>query len=350
MLQYVPILKSRAAEYWAWQQSSPAVVAAIRPVFEIVPNNGPGNDLNAFVNGIVPGWPQPAVLTVDTGYLNQIQPIAGTAYNAVLWTARELLTRGVASKPVMRLSDDAVVLGEVAAAAALHGQGACLRLGSPDDDPDPDEANALWPDVFQVTRLSPPDLDLLIDLWVVQSQRDVARATTVAIQMLQWAHQNGPWRSLSVASGAFPASISHLPTGTATALHRFDADLFDSIAAASPPVAPDFGDYGIWHPGLPPNIPRGPLPNLRYTDRREWQVHRESRALPGNDSFYTLCGRVVGSTYWPPTGANYSAGDAQIERCAQRIPGPGTATHWLRWGASHHFAHVVERLTTLGVP
>ena len=350
MPQYVPILKSKAGEYWALRRSSPAVLAGIRPLFEIFAKNGPSQDLNAFVNGIVPGWPQAVVLTVDTGYLDQIQPIAGTADYAVLWTARALQGRGVPAKPVMRLADDPLVLAEVAAAAALHGHGACLRLGSPDSDPAVDEADELWPEVFQATNMRPADIDLLIDLWEVQSRRDVDRAAAVTAQMLQWAYENGPWKSVTVASGAFPQSISHLPPGGATAIHRFDADLFNRVVAQDPPITPDFGDYGIWHPGIPAGVPYRPLPNLRYTNQGEWQVYREPRALPGNESFYTLSSRVVGSAYWPPTGANYSAGDAEIARCAQSIPGPGAATQWLRWGASHHFAHVVERLTTLGEP
>jgi hypothetical protein len=323
MPQYVPILKGKAGEYWAWRQASPAVFAGSRPVFEIVAKNGPSEDLNAFVNGMTPGWPQAAVLTVDTGYLDQMQAIAGTADNAVLWTGRALLGRGVTAKSVMRLADDHLVLAEVAAVAALHGQGACLRLGSPESDPAVDEADDLWPEVFQVTSLPPSEVDLLIDLWVVQTPRDVDRAATVAAQMLQWAYQNGPWRSVAVASGAFPQPISHILPGGATAVHRHDADLFGLIVAGDPPITPDFGDYGIWHHGIPADVPYRPLPNLRYTDQREWQVYREQRVLPGNESFYTLCERVVGSGYWPATGADYSAGDTAIARCAQSIPGPG---------------------------
>ena len=350
MPQYVPILKSKAGEYWAWRQASPAVVAGSRPIFEVLPKNGPSHDLTTFVNGIVPGWPQAAVLTVDSGYLNQMQTIDGTVDHAVLWTARALFGRGVASKPVMRLTDDPIVLSEVAAAAAMHGHGACLRLGSPDSDPDADEAAWQWPEVFQVTNLPPAEVDLLIDLWVIQSPRDVSRAANVAFQMLEWAYQNGPWRSVTVASGAFPETISGLQAGGATAVHRHDADLFEDVVAGGPPIIPDFGDYAIWHPGIPADLPYRPLPNLRYTHEREWQVYREQRLRPGNESFFTLCDRVVNSGHWPPAGANYSAGDAEIHRCSQDIPGPGGPTQWLRWAASHHFAHIVERLTTLGVP
>ena len=131
-------------------------------------------------------------------------------------------------------------------------------------------------------------------------------------------------------------------------MHRHDADLFDAIIAAGPAIPPDYGDYGIGHPALPTGAPRGPLPNLRYASGRDWQVFRESKALPGNQSFFTLCDRVTHSQHWP--GAGYSAGDSEILRCAQSLGGAGTATQWLQFGASHHVAHVIDRLTTHGAP
>ena len=351
MPQYVPILKSKEGEYWAWRNASPAVFASSRPIFEVVPHNGLSQDLAAFVKNIVRGWPKTAVLTVDTGYLNQTQAVAGTEARAVLWTAAALYAQSVKAKPVMRLHDSPVVLAEVAAAATLHGEGACLRLGSSNGYPTVASANIQWPKVHQVTGLRPAELDLLIDLWAVQSPRAAASAATVAIQILQWAHQHGPWRSVTVASGAFPDSISNFPYGVPTPVRRHDADLFSDIVSQSPPIVPDYGDYGIWHPDLPlGNTHRGPNPNLRYTDQCEWQVYREQSTLRGNASIYALCGKAVSSPHWPATGVSYSAGDAEIYRRAHNQGGPGRATEWLRWGASHHFAHVVERLSTLGVP
>lgn len=350
MPQYVPILKSKAAEYWAWQHASAGVVASSRPVFEVVKNNGLSQDLAAFVRNIARGWPGTGVLTVDTGYLDQTQPVAGTTARAVLWASAALDQQGVKAKPVMRLYDPPAVLAEVATAAALHGEGACLRLGSPDSDPSADEAANMWPNVHEETNLTSFEIDLLIDFNYIRDSRDVARAVPVADQVVQWACQNGPWRSVTIASGAFPNSISNLPVGMATPVRRYDADFFSGVVALNPPIALDFGDYGIWHPAMLPPAPRGPLPNLRYTYQGEWQIYRESRALPGNESFFTLCTRVVSSNYWPASGAQYSAGDAEIERCAQSRGGPGGATQWLQWGASHHFEHVVERLSTQRVP
>ncbi|MYB83138.1 MAG: hypothetical protein F4X54_00015 [Chloroflexi bacterium] len=353
MPQYVPILKSREGEYWAWLTASPAVHASSRPVFEIQDRSVLDRDLAAFVRDIAKGWPQAVVLTVDTSDLNQKQPVAGTTDRAVLWTARALRGRNVAAKPVMRLDDDPLVLQEVASAAQMHGLGACLRLGSSNGYPTVASANILWPRVQKATGLRPAEVDLLIDLWAVQSPRAVTSAAAVAIQLLHWAHQQGSWRSVTVASGAFPDSISNFPYGNPTAVHRYDANFYTTVVGQNPPIVPDYGDYGIWHPALPlRNVRRGPNPNLRYTDGREWQVYREPTTPTGNDSFYTICANVVGSSHWPTAGATYSRGDAEIYRRAQNPPqgGAGRATEWLRWGASHHFAHVVERLSNLGEP
>jgi hypothetical protein len=150
-----------------------------------------------------------------------------------------------------------------------------------------------------------------------------------------------------VVSGAFPSSISSLPKGVATALRRFDADLFDAVAAsAGTPI--DYGDYGVAAPAMPGQAFRGPLPSLRYTAQRDWDVYREERALPGNESFFTLCSRVVGSPAW--AGGSFSWGDGEIARCATSVGGPGNATQWRAYATSHHVAHVTHRLASHGAP
>ena len=263
MPQYVPILKNKAAELWAWQSAGPATIAASRSIFEIMPRVGPVKDLCRFIDSIKDNWPQPAILTVDTGYLDETHVIAD---NVIQTTAQQLHNHRIATKFVMRLADAAGILQAVAAADALHGQGACLRLGSPDNDPDVNESANQWPALQQETGLGSNAVDLLIDFYVVDKQRDITRATVIATQVLHWAHQNGPWRSVTIASGAFPLSVSGYPTGQSTPIRRYDADLFTSISGTNPPMPLDFGDYGIWHPAMPAELPYRPLPNLRYTN------------------------------------------------------------------------------------
>lgn len=351
MTIYGPILKGKPGEFAACRNASANVLANSRVVMEVVPNDGETRDLTKFVNGLAAQWQRGYVVTIDTGFLDQTVPIGGTADCAVMWAAAMLNSRGVQSRPVMRLDDDPDVLAEIAAASALQGADVCLRIGSEESYPDPDEADSLLGDALEEADLTPTEIHLLIDLRAVESGREVQLVTTIATNMLGWADANGPWASVTVASGSFPASISNLPTGVAPSpLTRFDANLYDSIIAASPPVIPDFGDYAVNHPSMPTAAFRGPLPNLRYTSGRDWQVWRERKILPGNESFFTLCGNVVASAHWPGAGAGYSWGDQEIQRCAASTGGAGTATQWRAYGTSHHMAHVIDRLATLGVP
>jgi hypothetical protein len=348
---YNPILKAKPGEFTACRNASAAVLAGTRVVMEVVPDKGEDRDLSIFIRYAQAHWPRAEVLTVDTGFLDQSLAISGTADSAVMWIANRLYDNAVAYRPVMRLDDAPDVLAEVAAAIDLHDNGACLRVGSEEDWPDPDESDALIDEAFSGADLETNSVHLLIDLGAIESQRDIRPALPVATAMLDWADANGPWASVTVASGAFPSSISHLPNGVASPIQRLDADLFDAITATGPRTTPDFGDYAVNHPSMPtPGFNRGPNPSLRYTSGREWQVFRERKALPGNTSFFTVCQQVVTSPYWPAAGAGYSWGDLEVERCAAERGGAGTATQWRAYGTSHHMAHVIDRLASLGEP
>lgn len=338
---YVPILKSKPAEIWAWSNASASVLAASRVLFELVPTDTKISPAVNFVNRLSHNYPNGQIITVDCG-------LFGQGSRVVTDISQELNRRKIYEQPVLRLSDTHVILAQIRQACTLHGQGACLRLGSDTQDPDPNVAIQDVANVIASVGLNINQIDLVIDFKVVDSLRDVIRCIPLALNMITWANTCGTWRSITLASGAFPRTISNFALGLATRLDRFDAMLFTRVIQANPVVIPYFGDYSINYPIFGPTPPRSPNPNLRYTDGLQWQIEREARLLPGNDSFYTLCQRVVQSGYW--TGSAYSAGDAEIERCSQGIRSPGSATSWLAFGGSHHMAHVVDRLATLGVP
>ena len=349
MIRYVPIFKGRAAECWAWRNASRSVIASSHPVFEVLPENDVRKAIGAFVKRIIPQHLPRRVIAVDTGYLDQTQQLAGTTNMAVLHTANTLHSEGVAAKPVMRITDDLSVLQEVKDAADLHGHGACLHLGWPWGTPNVHDAAQHWPRVSSATSLRPTEVDLLIDFGPVHGVNQTVRAAQTALDMLQWANISEPWRSVTVAAGAFTFSISNLSPNVATPIHRYDAELFDRIMAGRPPVSPDYGDYGIVHPRMVASGGNAPWPNLKYTSRSQWQVYREQKSRPPYALFYDICDKVVASGHWPVVGEKYSAGDAQIYRRKLRQDGTGTATHWLRWGSSHHCAHVIDRLSNQGV-
>ena len=341
MSKYVPILKSKPAEIWAWTNASPNVLNATRVVFEVVPTETQTSPVVHFVNRLTRNYPTGQVIAVDCGFFGQNS-------NAVTQVSQALIEKNVNECPVFRMTDTSPITGQIGQACSLHGQGACLRLGSDEEDPDPNIPTQHVLKAIGSIGLSISQIDLIIDFKVVDSARDIARCVPLALDMLNWASKCGNWRSVTLSSGAFVRTISDLPLNAVSQLHRFDAILFDGVVKRNPAIIPDFGDYGINYPIFGPTPPRAPNPNLRYTDGLQWQVCREGRNLPGNNSFYTICQNLVQAQYW--RGANYSVGDRELQQYAQGIGGPGSATTWLSLGESHHFAHVVDRLATLGVP
>ncbi len=341
MKYYVPILKSKPAEIWAWTNLSPTVLTSSRVLFELVPTDTIKAPATNFVHRLTNNYPSGQIITVDCGYFDQRSTV-------VTVISDELHQRNVTERPVFRLSDSPAILGQIRQACILHGQGACLRLGSDAEDPDPNTSAADVANTLTSVGLTTNQVDLVIDFKVINSARDITRCTPLALSMLVWAANCGTWRSVTLASGAFPRTVSGFPTGTATGQARFDALFYTQVIQANPSITPDFGDYSINYPILGPTPPHAPNPNLRYTDGLQWQVEREAKTLPGNQSFFTLCQRIVQAGYW--AGIGYSAGDAEIERCSRSSGSPGAATNWLSFGGSHHMTHVVDRLATLGAP
>jgi len=341
MIYYVPILKSKPAEIWAWTNLSTTVLTGSRVLFELVPTDTKIAPAINFINRLTKNYPSGQIITLDCGYFDQGSTVVTDISN-------ELHQCNVTERPVFRLSDSPATLGQIRQACTLHGQGACLRLGSDTQDPDPNVSTQVVANTLASVGLTTSQVDLIIDFKVINSTRDVTRCIPLALSLLAWATNCGTWRSVTLASGAFPRTVSDLPTGLATGLDRFDAIFYTQVTQADPSITPDFGDYSINYPILGPTPPRAPNPNLRYADVLQWQIEREERTLPGNDSFFTLCQRVVQARYW--AGIGYSTGDAEIERCSRSSGSPGTATNWLSFGGSHHMTHVVDRLATLGAP
>lgn len=345
----MPILKGKPGEFIAWQKADEQVLDSTRPIFEVVPTKGADVDLAKFLQDAVGHWPVGRLLSFDTSALDQ-DAVPGTETSPLTWLAGELSERDITARPVVHLDDPDGVLQAAGAAHELHGAGVCVRAGSEEQDPDVETCALELPRLLDVSGLARRDIDLLFDFRFVDSPKTLQRVNGTARQLVQWATRDDEpaWRSVTVACGAFPSSISHLPTDGQTALRRLDADLWCELSDL--PVRPGYGDYGVANPSMPVSVPRGPLPNLRYTHAEQWWVWREKKTLPGNESMRTLCARVMQSDFWPATGEAYSWGDAEIARLSRSEGGAGTATQWRAWGTSHHLAVVTDRLATLNVP
>ncbi|MFF8568996.1 hypothetical protein ACF06N_29065 [Streptomyces albidoflavus] len=349
LVVYVPVLKGKAGEFYALSHTTPAVRRHIRPVMELVPDDQVRDLLETFCDHAMNYVPNHMVLTVDCGALPRGRVLDGDVGGPVARVSESLGFRDRPMCPVFRPYDGPDVLSEVAHAAADHGQGACLRVSVAGDAaeavPDERQVRALLTSV----RLEPEEIDLLLDAGpVTGSSRNALTAHVLeALKTLP----GRPWRSVCLASGAFPVNLTGFPRSTATRVVREDARLWLDIAERWSGTPLDYGDFGVTHPRIPLRSRGTPHPNMRYTTGSDWQVFVYPKVKAGNDDFFDLSADLVSSPYWPATGAATSWGDERLEECAvRRRDKAGGATQWRAWATSHHLAVVTSRLAGDGVP
>jgi Beta protein len=200
-----------------------------------------------------------------------------------------------------------------------------------------------WPGVAALEKVARKSgcgastADLVVDVRQLDSHEVNGLAASLPDLLRRYAAKS--WRSVTLAAGGFPRSISDLSMGCSPIV-RWDFVLWKRVAFAllsSGSPVPRFGDYGVVKTELggggdsPPEVP----PNVRYTDEREWAVYRRSRL----DQVAELC-RTVGADH-PGADKLPNDGDAWIAdiaagRVRKEMPGPGRPETWTRVGLSRH--------------
>jgi hypothetical protein len=348
VVAYMPILKGRTAEFRALCHAASPVTAVVMPLLEVIPDERAtlhGSVMN-FGDRLMDAAPKDMVFAVDCRYLDRQ---GGRGSGSLSLVARDVHDRGIVMVPVFSLARDQD-FASIRQATHLHDAGGCLRLdGERAVRYVTDRGEGRASEVLQAAGLRAAQVDLVIDMGEVSTEAAMRRAAGAAHAGVEWARR-GAWRSVTLASGAFPESISGLPVRESTPVPRWDAVLW-AEAAAGPGGRTDtgYGDYAVSCPRLSRGF--SPLPNLRYTGKRHWHVYRyPTDPTGGMSTFHDLCRDVVSSAHWPDQGSSFSWGDEQIELRARTRNMPGNAAKWRAFGTSHHLAVVASRLAELGEP
>jgi hypothetical protein len=350
-MAYVPILKGKLGEFTALGHMTAEVQAEVRPVMEVVPDAQVRDILETFRQNAWDHLPAGLDLAVDCGQLWRHGPVGGVWHGPPLsWLSESFGEWLLNLIPVFRPYDPAEALAEVRAVQRDHGCGAVMRIGIQVLPADLAVADRLTADCLAELSLAPEETDLLLDAGHVPSDVAVAHAVPGVLYALRWA-SGAPWRSVTLASGAFPRTLRRLPRERLHRMPRWDATLWRKAAHALDGRTPHFGDYGITHTDMSTAPGRRAAPNLRYTADADWVVSVARPHHPGNDGFFTLCEDLLQSEYWPDRGESLSWGDSQLAICARRQrPKAGRPADWRAWATSHHLAVVTESLRTMGTP
>jgi hypothetical protein len=340
---YVPILKGKRAEFSAlgFLMSK----GGITPLIEVVPSVGAEQTPRRMAAA---QWPVNQPYFMDVFFLDDpddtVTPAPPT--HPVRLCFAEVIAQGQIAVPVTGFSRSPGYQNAIQQVIAEQGNGFVLRLTTEDfEDVEALEVGLdVIPNYFNVDRAQ---IDLLLDI------ESVANSSTGTVAQMHRANIDlipnlGEWRTLTVASSAFPLGLAPLERNQWNPAPRFDWRGWRALTTASkrPSRLPAYSDYAIAHPALPPEGIATILAQLRYTTTDSWLIWKGRNAITdGFDQFFAICADIVNRPEY--RGAGFSWGDAEIAQRASNVGSSGNAQTWRQIGTSHHLETVLDQIASL---
>lgn len=348
--RYIPVLRTKPAEWNALRSLAVDVRQAITPRLEVLPA-----ELDLIGHAASPGLPRAfqkfaikirrswgsATAFVDFSRLSpSIRSDSGE--HPLTLFGRAAASYGV--NPILTLGpyDDSAFLLAAREFTRRHKFGVAVRLhyGDLDKETVTEETEAL----LSALGVNYSDTDVFVDCGVVD---DVPPD-------YDWLCSRIPhlarWRNFIVTGGSFPENLEGMAIGARVRV-RYEWLHWQAWALA-PRLrsvrVPHFSDYTIQHAVYEPPEGGRPSASIRYTAETYWLIMRGeapskknggSRQYYGNARF--LCERDEFK------GSTYSFGDQYISDAANRRGGPGTPATWITAGVSHHITLAARQVAAV---
>lgn len=344
---HVFIAKLKRGEIWALNHLSFAAKVAVTPLFEMWPPDPgtatkPAKSLPQHTTDLLTRvsteW-SPLPFYLDTQYLGVPGAPSPANANTVFEIARALNLNAVpVTSPIFSPQFQQVI----ASVVAKDGKGVMFRLPVNFFD-NPLNLPGYLNGLVVALGTSRDNVDILIDLAYRPSITEVQQLGSYALDNLPFI---ADWRTVTLASGCFPQSISTDPLGTWIPYSRTDWLGWSAVAsqrANSGKRVPTYGDYGVRCGGAPAYIPNTPDPNLRYSAPDTIWV-RKGAKTPG--SMRAICADLIKKPFF--SGPAFSEGDAQIAlKATTTKPTNGQPEQWIQWCTNHHVELCASQIQSL---
>jgi hypothetical protein len=343
---HVFIAKLKRGEVWALNQLNLSTKANVTPLFEMWPPNPATatkqaktllqhtTDLMQLLATEWTGLP----CYLDTLYLQSNGVPSPQAAEAVFSIARAAQINAVPVTSPFFLQPFQQVIRNV---IGTDGRGVTFRVPSnffanPQNIPALDGLTTF----LGVPRYK---VDIVIDL---QYRPDLLAVQQIGAFCLNSLPFVDDWRTVTLASGSFPDSISDQPSGQWLPFDRNDWRGWTGILQqrnAAQARLPSFADYGVRCGGEPKIVPNSPAPNLRYTREETIWVRRGDKS---NGSMRAICSDLITRPFF--SGAQFSVGDAELATKATTTgPANGSPEQWIQWCTNHHLELTASQIQSL---
>jgi hypothetical protein len=338
---HVFIAKLKRGEVWALNHLSIPARARVTPLFEMWPkaNKTLEAHTNSLLQTVRDEW-HPLPFYLDTRYV----PAGGVpSPNSAATIFNIARARGLLAVPATSLPFAPAYQQQIANIIAQDHRGVMVRLFVTDFI-NPSLLGNYLTALLGVLGINHAQTDVMIDLGFRQTQVDVEQLGGSTLSVLPFRNN---WRTVTLAAGCFPASITNVAHGIWHPLPRVDWLGWQAICASQTLTngrLPTYADYAIRCGGPPLEIPNTPDPNIRYSTPNDVLVRRESKH---NGRMKMICQSLIQRADF--SGAAFSQGDARIAATAA-IPGSpnnGQAEQWIQWCTNHHLELTASQIQSL---
>jgi hypothetical protein len=352
---YVPILRWKRGERFALGGLAEEDRSVITPLVEMTPKM-----FDAYKQGKKKGSrPEPAQVLFDTakGHLKdwgyspffidfwhvdgQI-PSFVNKKRPLEYLAEEARGMRLALVPVTALDRREEYQLAVARVASFDGRGVCIRL-CPEDVLAENFVSVLG-SLLRRMNLKIGEVHLLLDCQVFNPEQPVT-------SLLNRIPNLPDWRTLTIASGAFPKDLQDYEPGMAR-ISGSDWLTWSRIISEEkrPSRKPSFSDYTIQYGRyVEPPDNCNPSASIRYTLPQQWLVLRGEGIMnkkgPGRAQWPANATLLCDSPEF--YGPDFSAGDDYIYKVSNGTESHGSPETWIRAGINHHMTLVSRQLASL---
>jgi len=334
--RYVPVLRTKKAEWKALLELTDDVRQIITPCLELLPrelaadsSDDRAHAVRRFAKRIRTSW-GPRPILVDISLLS-----SSVRHETVIQLARAAERYSVSPIVVLSLFEEPPVYAAARQAAAAGILRLALRVDY--SELEKDDAADYIDMALDNLDTSPAETHLLTDYGVID----------VASPNYEWLAERVPctpsWREFVLLGGSFLRDLNGLAVGT-RAHQRWDWFHWESWArvARHRMRLPVFSDYTVQHAVYhEPVEGSNPSASVRYAARNHYWAIVRGEALynrrtgePRYDQYFGNAQVLVAHDAFE--GEHYSFGDRYISDVAARRDGPGTPTTWLAAGINHH--------------
>lgn len=338
-LHYVPILKSKRAEFRALQQLTTDVKLKLTPLIDVIPvpwdhaTDRPRKSLKQHLDSIITyvaqSWPIDYPFFIDLTFVNDFV----NGKHSLMYCLDILRVQGRTVIPVTGIDFDDNYYAALSESLPSSNSGLCIRISTVDLD-DFDELSMSLENLLSKLHLSPLHCDIILDFQTlpIPEVSDPAAYISNVINIFPRLQE---WRTFTIAASSFP-KILEMSANTMDFIARDEYQIWSTIIQAEQGERlPSYSDYTIQHPDMT-DVDYRKIKisvNLRYATPTNWLVYKgREKNRYGHNQFNQICRDIINRPEY--NGQNYSAGDHYIYCCAHNTDGPGNTETWRRVGFS----------------